>query len=319
MPSTLPILILAGPTAAGKTALAVRLARRLGSEILNADSLQVYRYMDIGTAKPSIEERSAATHRLIDVADPDEPFDAARYLELARPVVNELHARGKVPIVTGGTGLYIKVLTRGICEGAPSHPGMRQRLQDELQARGLLALHQELLRVDPPLGSKIHPNDRQRILRALEVHRISGVPLSHWQQQHRFNRILYRSVKIFLYRQRDVLYDRIDRRVDNMMRQGLLDEVKKLIAMGFGPELKPMQSLGYRQLCGHLAGKLSLDQAVADIRRETRRYAKRQMTWFRGDPEFMWVDARDEQEATDLIEEELQKALPPGGPALPVP
>ena len=286
----LPIILLAGPTAVGKTALSLELAHRLDTEIVNADSMQIYRYMDIGTAKPTPEERALAPHHLLDVVDPDEPFDAARYLDLAKPVVDALHAKGKIPLVVGGTGLYMKILTRGICPAAPGDPAVREQLQAEEERRGLPAMHAELVSSDSQLGARLHPNDRQRILRALEVFRITGIPLSQWQEQHRFRQTVYPSIKIFLYRDRSELYQRIDRRVLQMMEVGFLEEVQGLMARGYGPELKPMQSLGYKQMVRHLLGKCTHGEAVQEIQRETRRYAKRQMTWFRGDPDFQWFD-----------------------------
>ena len=297
-----PVILLAGPTGVGKTELSLKLAERLGTEVVNADSMQVYRYMDIGTAKPSREERDRVRHHLLDIVDPDEAFDAARYLEFASPVVEALHQQQKIPLVVGGTGLYMKVLTRGICPGAPADREVRERLMIEEQGRGLGQLHEELSRVDPLLGDKIHPNDRQRILRALEVYRISGTPLSHWQKQHRFEKTRYRTIKIFLCRDREELYARINQRVLDMMDMGFLDEVQRLLEMGYGPELKAMQSLGYKQLSEHLSDKSSLETAVYQIQRETRRYAKRQMTWFRGDPEFHWINARREEETLKLVE-----------------
>ena len=291
-----PIILLAGPTAVGKTALALDLALHLGTEIVNADSMQVYRYMDVGTAKPTPRQRALVPHHLLDVADPDEPIDAARYAELARPVIEVLQGRGKIPLIVGGTGLYMKILTRGICSGAPGDPELKQQLLRELEDRGLASLHQELREVDPDAGERIHPHDRQRIMRALEVYRLTGVPLSLRQAQHRFNERIYRSVKIFLYRERNVLYERINRRVLQMMDQGLLEEVQGLLARGFRAELKPMQSLGYKQMAAHLLGIYSRDFAISEIQRATRQYAKRQLTWFRGDPEFRCFhpDSRNE-------------------------
>lgn len=295
----LPIVLLAGPTAVGKTALSLRMAERLGAEIVNADSMQVYRHMDIGTAKPTPEERAAVPHHLIDIVDPDQHFDAAAYADAANPVIDRLHREDRIPLVVGGTGLYMKVLLYGICEAAPVDETIRGDLAREEAERGLAALHGELTRVDPALAGRIHPNDRQRILRALEVYRASGRPLSDWQARHRFEKPLYPSVKVFLFRDREELYARIDRRVEVMMREGFKDEVERLLRMGYGPELKPMQSLGYKQLLQHLAGEFSMDEAVDRIKRETRRYAKRQMTWFRSDPEFRWFDAKDEEAAVE--------------------
>ena len=297
----LPIILLAGPTAVGKTGLSLDLAARLGTEIVNADSMQVYRFMDIGTAKPVPEERARVVHHLLDVVNPDESFDASRYLDLARPVLAKLHARGLIPLVVGGTGLYMKVLTRGICEGAPGDAETKERLLLEEREGGLAALHGELARVDPAAAGRIHPHDRQRILRALEVYRLTGTPLSEWQEQHRFSQTAYRAVKIFLFKERDEIYDQIDRRVHAMMEQGFLEEVRRLFDMGYRADLKPMQSLGYKQLAAVLEGRLALDEAVVQIQRETRRYAKRQMTWFRGDPEFRWIRAGDRDAVLDRV------------------
>jgi len=294
-PSLPPVILLAGPTAVGKTQLALEIAHRLGTEIINCDSMQVYRYMEIGTAKPTPEERALVPHHLLDVADPDEPFDAARYAELARPVIESLQNRGKMPLVVGGTGLYMKVLTRGICPAAPRDPAIREQLRRELEEHGLERLHQELGRVDPEAGRRLHPHDRQRVLRALEVQRLTGIPLSCWQSQHRFQQTIYRTVKIFLYRDRNVLYERINRRVRQMLEQGLVAEVGRLLAMGYGPELKSMQAVGYKQLAAHLLGACPLASAVTDMERATRHYARRQLTWFRGDSEFRWVQADDWQ------------------------
>jgi len=295
------IILLAGPTGVGKTALSLELAERLGTEIVNADSMQVYRYMDIGTAKPTAEERSRVRHHLLDVVDPDESFDSAHFVELATPVLDALHGQGKIPLVVGGTGLYMKVLTRGICAGAPGDPVIREMLLHEEQERGLGALHAELLQVDPVLGKKFHSNDRQRIIRALEVFRLTGKPLSHWQAEHRFAQTLYPSIKIFLFREREEIYDRINRRVLSMMEQGFLEEVRSLLERGYDPGLKPVQSLGYKEMTQHLLGKCSLDEAVDQTQRESRRYAKRQMTWFRGDPEFKWLKAEAEEEIGDAV------------------
>jgi tRNA dimethylallyltransferase len=310
----LPIVLLAGPTAVGKTALALELARRLGTEIVNADSMQVYRYMDIGTAKPTAEEQRLVPHHLLDVVDPDEPFDAARYVAMARPVIDRFHRRGHIPLVVGGTGLYMKALTRGLCPGAPSAPEVRRTLMEEMARRGSAALHEELCRVDPVLGRRLHPNDRQRILRALEVYRATGRPLSHWQEQHRFQVSLYPSIKIALFREREDLYERINRRTWIMMEQGFLDEVRNLLAMGYAPSLKPMQSLGYRHLCDHLSGRRDLEEAVALIQRDTRRYAKRQMTWFKGDPEFHWFHADDPDPVFRWVERRLGETAAGGRP-----
>lgn len=305
--ATLPIVLIAGPTAVGKTALSLDLAETLGTEIINADSMQVYRYMDIGTAKPSAQERTRIRHHLIDVADPDEPFDAALFVRHARPVVESLHARGRIPLVVGGTGLYMKALTRGLCPGPGADPETRRRIFEDLERRGLLSLHEELRRVDPACAAKIHPNDRQRIVRALEVFRSTGVPLSQWQDAHGFRHTLYRTVKIALYRDRRDLHERINGRVLQMMAQGLVDEVRGLVERGYPCTLRSMQSLGYRHMCLYLAGTVPLDEAVRLMQRDTRRYAKRQLTWFKGDPEFRWFHAEETHEITAWVVEALER------------
>jgi tRNA dimethylallyltransferase len=288
-----PLILLAGPTGVGKTELSLELAGALRTEIVNADSMQVYRHMDIGTAKPTTEQRARVPHHLLDVITPDEPFDAATYLEQAQPVIEELRCKGKAPLVVGGAGLYLKTLVHGICAAAPGAAVIKRQLLDEIELFGLDHLYRELLRVDPDSGARLHPHDRQRIVRALEVYRIGGQPLSAWQAEHGFRQSRYRTVKVFLTRPRDELYARINQRVPAMLAQGFLEEVRSLLDQGYGPELKPMQALGYRELVQHLQGRISLDQALQNIKSATRHYAKRQLTWFRADPEYRWYAADD--------------------------
>ncbi len=301
----IPVILLAGSTGVGKTALAIKIAHRLGTEIINADSLQVYRHMDIGTAKPTLDEQRAARHHLLDVVSPDESFDAARYVALARPIVHEMQRSGRPPLVVGGTGLYMKTLTKGICPGPPSDPAVRRQLLEEVETVGTVGLHRKLTEVDPPMAARLHPNDRQRILRALEVFITSGRRLSQWQEEHGFREEVYPTIKLFLVRPREELYDRINRRVDAMMEQGFLDEVRRLLNMGYGPEVKPMQSLGYKQLARHLLEGTVLADAIDEIKRESRRYAKRQLTWFRSDPELHWLDPSREADVIAWVESRL--------------
>jgi len=298
-------VLLAGPTASGKTSLSIELASRISAEIVNADSMQIYRRMEIGTAKPTAEERRRVPHHLIDVADPDEPFDAARYLDIAGPVVEVMGKRGKVPLVVGGTGLYMRVLTRGLCQGPSSDPEVKQRLIAEEKSKGLDALYCDLLRIDPESAGKIHPNDRQRIIRALEVFYIGGVPLSIMQKAHGFRQELFPAVKVFINRDRKVLYERIDQRVDRMLEAGLEDEVRGLLSMGYSAELKAMQSIGYRQMAAHISGAISIQEAAFEIKRGTRHYAKRQITWFRADHEFRNFDADDIEGIYNYVKEQL--------------
>ena len=288
-----PVVLLAGPTGVGKTACALALAPLLSAEVVNADSMQVYRRMDIGTAKPTPKERALVPHHVLDVADPDEHFDAARYAALAREAVSGIHRRGRLPLVVGGTGLYMKALTRGLCRSPAIPPEIRRRLREEAEAFGLPALFEELRRADPETAARLHPNDRQRILRALEVFRASGTPLSALQAAHRFAESPYHVVKAALDRPREELHARIEARVAAMLEAGFREEVAGLIEAGYTCRLRPMQSLGYKEMCAHLAGALSRDEAARLIVRETRRYARRQLTWFRGDPEFTWFRADD--------------------------
>ena len=292
----LPIIVLCGPTAVGKTAAAIRLAERFGGEIVNADSMQVYRYMDIGTAKPTAAERARAPHHLVDVADPDEPFDAARFTRLGRKAVAAIAARGRVPIVAGGTGLYIKALVYGLARDAPCDPAVRRRLRREAgKAGGAAGLHRRLAAVDPETATRVHPNDAVRIVRALEVFEISGRPLSAHHRDHRFADTPYATFKIGLALEREILYGRIDRRVEWMLAEGLEAEVRGLLARGYGVDLKPMQALGYRHMAGVIDGRIGNDEALATLKRDTRRFAKRQFTWFRTDAEIRWTppDALD--------------------------
>jgi tRNA dimethylallyltransferase len=288
-----PLVLLAGPTASGKTSLSIELSTRISAEIVNADSMQLYRHMEIGTAKPTLEQRRLVPHHLLDAADPDEPFDAAKYLHLARPVIEDIKKRGKVPLVVGGAGLYMRVLTRGICPGPSSDPELKEKLIADEKSKGLRQLYCDLARIDPESAARIHPNDRQRILRSLEVFGLTGVPLSVLQKGHGFKEQLFPAIRIFINREREVLYERINRRVDLMIESGLKAEVEKLLGMGYTAQMKSMQSLGYKQMSAHISGAISLDEAARQIKRETRRYAKRQITWFQGDHEFRSFDADD--------------------------
>jgi tRNA dimethylallyltransferase len=282
------LIVILGPTAVGKSEIAVELAEQIGGEIINADSQQVYRRMDIGTAKPSAADRERVPHHLIDVVDPDEEFNVATYRRLAMECIDDIEGRNRKAIVCGGTGLYIKALTKGLFVGPGQAPDVRARLKAELKKHGLGSLYRRLERIDPPATSWVHPHDRQRIMRALEVFEVTGKPMSQWQREHGFSDERFDNLKIGLHRPREELYDRINRRCEQMINGGLLDEVRGLIADGYGGDLKPLRSVGYRHMRLVLNGVMSLPEALALMKRDTRRLAKRQLTWFRRDEEINW-------------------------------
>lgn len=276
------IVIIVGPTASGKSMLAMELAARFNGEIVNADSMQVYRFMDIGTAKPTREQRQRVPHHLIDIADPDEEFSAARYNEEASRAIHDIHERGKNVFVVGGTGLYIRALTKGLFKG----PGSDMRLRNEFatlgsRSEGPRYLYEKLKEVDPEAASRIHPNNMARIVRALEVYYLTNKPISAFQKEHGFSEEPYDALKVGLSIDRKLLYKRIEDRVDSMIAAGLVEEVRRLLAMGYSPDLKAKRGLGYKEIVGYIQNKYSLEDAAMEIKKNTRRYAKRQMTWFR--------------------------------------
>lgn len=274
------IVIISGPTATGKTATAISVAKAFGAEIINADSMQVYRYLDIGTAKPTREERQQVPHHLLDIVYPDEWYHAGRFEADADRLIANLCARQKLPLVVGGTGLYIKSLLYGLC-ALPEIPAVvRQQVQSELAEQGVEGLYQHLKTVDPSVALRLAPRDQARVSRALEVYLSTGVSISTFQERHRFNQPKYSFLHLYLACDKSVLHQRIVDRVQYMMNLGFLDEVRGLLDKGYSPELKPLQSIGYRQLILYLQGVLSLDEALRLIARDTRRYAKRQKTWF---------------------------------------
>lgn len=281
------VAVLVGPTAVGKTAVALELAQELGAEIVNADSLQVYRELDIGTAKPTLEERALVPHHLVGVVDPPDAYDADRYSREGREVLTELQDRGIFPLVVGGTGLYLKALLSGLfTEGSPD-PKIRRRLREELADRGLLHLYERLKRLDPASAWRLHPHDTYRILRALEVITATGEPLSALHESHQFRDAPYCTLKLGLLRPREELNRRIEARVEVMLALGWLEEVKGLLSR-YPPDLKPLQALGYRHLIAFLQERWSWEEAIDLLKRDTRRYAKRQLTWFKKDPEVRW-------------------------------
>jgi len=284
------ILIICGPTASGKSELALRLAHALNAEIVNADSMQIYRGLDIGTAKPSLSQQSEIRHHLIDVADPDQPFSAADFSAAADAAIQNIIGRGKRVIVVGGTGLYIRALVKGLVDSPSGAGEIRQALQDEAGRVGNDAMLERLRQVDPELAASLHPNNLVRIIRALEVHRLTGVPLSCYQKEHAFATQRYDTLSFGISVDRALLYERIDERVDLMLASGLLNEVRGLLAAGFSRDLKSMRSIGYKEVASHLGGELSAAEMSRLIKLNTRHYAKRQLTWFKADPDIMWFE-----------------------------
>jgi tRNA dimethylallyltransferase len=285
------LVVLCGPTAAGKTAAAMELACRLPLEVVSADSRQVYRRMDVGTAKPSREERDRVPHHLLDVVWPDEDFDAAAYASQAAAAIAAIDRRGCLPLVVGGTGLYLRALTGGLVDLPRPDPRLRERLQQQAEVEGNAVLHRQLADVDPVSARALHGNDRVRLIRALEVFLQTGRPLSVWRGEHGFRSQRYRVLKIALAPPRAELYRRIDERAAAMFSGGLVEEAAALLAAGYAPELKALQTIGYREAVQLLRGATSPAAALAAVQQTTRRYAKRQLTWFRADPEIIWVDS----------------------------
>jgi len=299
------LVIILGPTGVGKSAMALSLTGRLGGEIVSADSMQVYRGMDIGTAKPTPEERRRITHHLLDVVDPDEPFDASRYCTLAQGIITRLQGEGKPVFVVGGTGLYIRALLGGLIDGPGADEPLRRSLKEEGKRWGIPHLYGKLRERDPQAAARINPHDAVRIIRALEVLELTGRSIVDHQKDHRFRQQDYEVVKIGLMREREELLARIDERTERMIVDGFVGEVQRLLDRGYERSLKPMQSLGYRHLAAYLAGEVDLEGAIHLIKRDTRRYAKRQMTWFATDREILWFAPDD----LDAVEERIDRFL----------
>jgi len=290
-----PVLVLVGPTAIGKTALSLQLAQQYNCEIISVDSMQVYRYMDIGTAKATLEEREEVKHYLIDVVDPDENFDASVFANMSLAHIKEIHSRGKIPLLTGGTGLYLKALLEGIFPDVPSDDMVRKELKKRLEDEGSSKLHEELSLIDYKSAVKIHPNDSHRVLRALEIYRLTGRKWSDLLTEHfaekdvSFSKLL----QIGLTCERDLLYERINSRCEIMLQSGLEEEVRNLSGAGYSPELKSMKSIGYRHMCEYLDGLYGTEDLKRLLARDTRRYAKRQYTWFSGMKDLEWMEVSE--------------------------
>lgn len=299
------IVVIAGPTASGKSALAVTLAHALSGEIVNADSMQVYRGMDIGTAKPTHEEREGVPHHLIDVVYPDEPFNAALYRAKALPVIEDICKRGKTCLVVGGTGLYIRALLKGLMEAPPSSPQIRERLREECARYGPERLHERLKEVDPDAAAAIHPRDPVRIIRALEIVSLTDRRPSDLMKGHGFRTRSVEALMFCLNVERERLYRGIEERSERMAERGILEETRRLLEQGYSADLKPMKAIGYRHMVRHLRGEVSFQEAVETLKRDTRRYAKRQLTWFRSESNVIWVDPN----AIDVISGNIRSFL----------
>lgn len=305
LPSEHPWFILVGPTAVGKSAIAEHLALALRTEIMVADSRQVYRGMDIGTDKPSAAARARVPRHLIDLVPPDASFSAGKYKKLAEEKIATLSREGKPIFIEGGTGLYIKTLLYGLWEGPQADWDLRRRLLQEESEKGEGALHRRLAGVDPAAAERIHRRDLPKLVRALEVYYQVGRPISEIHTEHRFAEPPKGAYFLVgLRREREDLYRRIEERVESQIARGLIEETARLLAAGFSPELPSMRGLGYKQMTRYLRGEQSREEAIATLKRDTRHYAKRQMTWFRADPKIAWIDLKAD-EAPEAVAERI--------------
>ena len=298
----MPIIAIGGPTATGKTALGVALAKALGGEVLSCDSMQVYRGMDVGTAKPTEEEMQGVPHHLLSVADPNEPFSVGRYVALAEPILQDLLARGVTPIIVGGTGLYMDALLKGEAFAPAPPKELRRELENEWDARGAEAMLARLRESDPETAARLSLSDRKRILRALEIERLTGKTASEHERLSKLRPPKYRAVRLALtYSDRAELYRRIDLRVDQMLENGLIDEIRTLLSRGVRRDATAMQAIGYKEFLDALDGKCTLEDATDAVKQGSRRYAKRQLTWFRRHDDTCWLDRTEYPDFSDVL------------------
>ncbi len=300
-----PLLILTGPTASGKSALAITLAKAVGGQIISADSMQVYRGMDIGSAKIAAREMQGVPHHLIDVLDPDEPFDVTLFQKYAKAAMADIYAQGQIPILVGGTGFYIQAVLYDIDFTSESGDGtIRRRLEQEAETEsGRIHLYEQLRRVDPASADSIHPHNIRRVIRALEYYQQTGRRISSHNKEQHEKESPYDFRYFVLTDDRQVLYDRIDRRVDQMLENGLIEEVKALTEQGYDRSMVSMQGLGYKEMIAFLEGECTLEEAVYMIKRDTRHFAKRQLTWFRREADVIWLDRQAEDVEQHLLRE----------------
>lgn len=300
MSEKIPVLVIVGPTASGKTSLAVEMCKRFNGEVVSADSMQIYKDMQIGTAKPTESEKEGIPHHLLDFLNPEESFSVAQYVQMASEKIKDIHSRGKLPVIAGGTGLYINSLIDASLFDAPSQDEeLRKELEDYLNKNGAIALHEMLRECDEKAAEKIHPNNTGRVIRAIEVYKVTGKTISQWQSESKNTQSIYRPCMIGLTcKDRQKLYDRINLRVDIMLKDGLLDEVKSFYEKGYSGTAA--QAIGYKELYSYLEGNTSLEDAVNILKQQTRRYAKRQLTWFKRDERINWL-YRDEDDWQNII------------------
>lgn len=305
-----PMIILSGPTAVGKTALSVQLAKRVNGAIISADSMQIYKFMDIGSAKITPEEMDGVTHYLIDELMPEEEFNIVRFQQMAKAALKEIYAKGQIPMIVGGTGFYIQSLLYDIdFENQDSNEEYRRELENFAQKFGNEALHARLREVDPVSAEKIHANNSKRVIRALEFYKLTGKPISQHNEAEQQKTSPYNFAYFVLTDERENLYRRIDKRVDQMMEQGLLEEVQKLKNMGYHRDMVSMQGLGYKEILDYLDGKCTLEEAVYVIKRETRHFAKRQLTWFRRERDICWLNKSDYHYDENAVLNEMCRIL----------
>ena len=297
-----PIICIAGPTASGKTALAVELAKELNGEVVSCDSMQVYKRMDIGTAKPTVDEMQGIPHHMIDVAEPDEDFSVSRYCCLAAPIVDNIVARGKTAIIAGGTGLYMDSLIRGNAFAPFPSTGVRERLEAQADSEGMEAMLSRLSSIDPEAAARLHLSDRKRIIRALEVYLETGQTITEHNRKTQLIPPKYSPLWLGLdFADRAELYRRIDRRVDLMLEMGLIAEIQGLLASGIPPKCTAMQAIGYKEFVNALHGEETVAQAAEEVKKSSRHYAKRQLTWFRRNPKLHWLNRQTGQKNEEIL------------------
>lgn len=301
------IITIAGPTASGKTALSILLAKEMDGEIVSCDSMQVYKDMDIGTAKPTPEEQQGIPHHMLSVAEPWEDFSVSRYCAMADPIVEDILRRGKSPIIVGGTGLYMDALIRGNAFAPCPSTGRREELEALAASQGIEAVIERLRAVDPESAARLHPSDQKRIIRAMEVYLETGMTITEHNRKTQEIPPKYHPIRFALAdRQRQTLYDRIDRRVDTMVEAGLIEEIQGLLARGIPEKCTAMQAIGYKEFVAALHGACSLEEAAGQVKQSSRRYAKRQLTWFRRNPENIWLIREDGQTSMEILDSARQ-------------